>query len=129
MTAPKVLIIEDNEQNMYLMKYLLEMNGFEVVSATTGQAGIAAAVELRPTVILLDIQLPIMDGYAVASELRQRPTIAETPIIVVTSYAMAGDRDRALASGATDYIEKPIDPATFVSQVSKYCENWQDARI
>ncbi len=125
MTAPKVLIIEDNEQNLYMMKYLLESGGFEVASATTGREGIAAAEELRPAVILLDIQLPLMDGYAVAAELRKIPAVAATPIIVVTSYAMAGDRERALAAGATDYMEKPIDPATFVSRVSKYCEPHQ----
>jgi CheY-like chemotaxis protein len=87
----------------------------------TGKDGIQAALALRPMAILLDIQLPLMDGYSVARELRKIPGIAETPIIVVTSYAMAGDKERALAAGATDYIEKPIDPSTFVSQVAKYC--------
>lgn len=125
MTLPKALIIEDNEQNLYMMKYLLENGGFEVATATTGKEGIIAAVEDRPAVILLDIQLPLMDGYTVAAELRKIPAIARIPIIVVTSYAMAGDRERALAAGATDYIEKPIDPATFVSQVSKYCDPHQ----
>jgi CheY-like chemotaxis protein len=71
--------------------------------------------------ILLDIQLPLMDGYSVARELRKLADLATTPIIVVTSYAMAGDKECALAAGATDYIEKPIDPSTFVSQVAKYC--------
>lgn len=121
MDSLTALIIEDNEQNLYMMKYLLEGGGFRVVSAASGRDGIKAAVEMRPAVILLDIQLPVMDGYAVAAELRKLPSVAETPIIVVTSYAMLGDRERALASGATDYIEKPIDPATFVSQVSRYC--------
>ena len=121
MTPPKVLIIEDNEQNLYLMQYLLEKAGFEVAAAATGLDGIRAAVEHDPSVILLDIQLPVMDGYMVAVELRRLPSLASTPIIVVTSYAMEGDKERALASGATDYIEKPIDPATFVARVSRYC--------
>jgi CheY-like chemotaxis protein len=121
MTGQKILIIEDNEQNLYMMRYLLEKSGYEVAAAMTGKDGIQAALALRPMAILLDIQLPLMDGYSVARELRKIPGIAETPIIVVTSYAMAGDKERALAAGATDYIEKPIDPSTFVSQVAKYC--------
>lgn len=121
MASLTALIIEDNEQNLYMMKYLLERGGFRVYSAASGHDGINVAVDTRPSIILLDIQLPGMDGYAVAAELRRLPAIAETPIIVVTSYAMLGDRERALASGATDYIEKPIDPATFVAHVSRYC--------
>ena len=115
------LIIEDNEQNLYLMRYLLEKGGFDVFEARTGREGIAHAVEHGPDIILLDIQLPLMDGYAVAAELRRQPSIASTPIVVVTSYAMVGDKERALAAGATDYIEKPIDPAQFVSQIQKHC--------
>lgn len=121
MAGQTILIIEDNEQNLYMMRYLLETSGYEVASATTGKDGIQAALALRPMVILLDIQLPLMDGYSVARELRKLAELANTPIIVVTSYAMAGDKERALAAGATDYIEKPIDPSTFVSQVAKYC--------
>ena len=121
MTAHKILIIEDNEQNLYMMRYLLEQSGYHVVSATTGRDGIQVALDQRPHVILLDIQLPLMDGYSVAAALRRLPEIAKTPIVVVTSYAMAGDRERALAAGATDYIEKPIDPSIFVSQVAKHC--------
>lgn len=123
MKGQRILIIEDNEQNLYMMTYLLEKSGFEVKSATTGRGGIQVAIEYGPDIILLDIQLPEMDGYSVAAELRKLPMIAETPIIVVTSYAMAGDKERALASGATDYIEKPIDPSTFVSQVARHCRS------
>lgn len=120
MPSPTVLIIEDNEQNLYLMRFLLEKNGFVVSDARTGRLGIEAACKKGPDVILLDIQLPQMDGYAVARELRTHATLATTPIIAVTSYAMVGDRERALAAGATDYLEKPIDPSTFVAQVAKH---------
>ncbi len=75
------------------------------------------ASALRPRLILLDIQLPSLDGYAVAAELRKDPALRETPIIAVTSYAMPGDREKVLAAGATDYIEKPIDPSTFIERV------------
>lgn len=112
-----VVIIEDNEQNLYLMRFLLEKNGFEVKEARDGGQGLALAKEANPDLILLDIQLPDMDGYAVAQALRKQEGQRETPIIVVTSYAMVGDREKALAAGATGYVEKPINPETFVGQL------------
>lgn len=115
-----VLVIEDNEQNLYLVRFLLEKNGFEVHEARDGRQGVALASELRPDLILLDIQLPMLDGYAVAAELRKNAVLQDTPIIAVTSFAMVGDREKALASGATDYIEKPINPSTFVDQIQKH---------
>ncbi len=114
---PRILVIEDNAQNMYLVRYLLEMNGCEVAGAEDGPTGIALASGMSPDVILLDIQIPVMDGYAVAKALRANPALDAVPIVAVTSYAMAGDRERILAAGADDYIEKPIDPARFPSQV------------
>jgi two-component system, cell cycle response regulator DivK len=116
-TSPTVLLIEDNEQNLYLMRFLLKQHGFVVAEARSGRQGLREAERLRPDLILLDIQLPEMDGYAVARELRKQPGQQVTPIVVVTSYAMAGDREKAMASGATGYLEKPINPDTFVEQV------------
>jgi CheY-like chemotaxis protein len=113
----KVLIIEVNSQNMYLLSYLLESNGYSVLQAYNGLIGIELAQEEQPDIILLDIQLPNMDGYAVARELRNIHSLASLPIIAVTSYAMPGDREKAMEAGATGYIEKPIDPDTFVSQL------------
>ncbi len=115
----RILLIEDNEQNRYLVTFLLERRGYIVVSEPDGARGIEVARTLRPTLILLDIQLPTMDGYAVARGLRQHEALRSTPIVAVTSYAMPGDRERALASGCTGYIEKPIDPETFVSEVEQ----------
>lgn len=115
-----ILVIEDNEQNLYLMCFLLGKHGFNVVEARDGTEGILLAEQVRPDAILLDIQLPVLDGYAVAAELRKNVALRETPIIAVTSYAMVGDREKALASGATDYIEKPINPDIFVDQVCKH---------
>jgi two-component system, cell cycle response regulator DivK len=116
----KILIIEDNEQNLYLIRYILEDCGYEVFSAMDGKEGIESAASLLPDLILLDIQLPTMDGYAVARNLRQNPDLADTPIIAVTSYAMPGDREKAMEAGCSGYIEKPIDPDTFDKQVEKY---------
>lgn len=117
---PPILIIEDNEQNLYLMRFLLEQHGLAVVAARDGRAGVRMAVELRPAAILLDIQLPVINGYEVAEELRRQATLVATPIIAVTSYAMPGDKERAMAAGVDDYIEKPIDPDTFVGQVQRH---------
>lgn len=116
----KILIIEDNEHNLYLESFILQKNGHEVIQARNGETGIAIAAQTRPALILLDIQLPGMDGYMVARELRKNPAIAGIPIIAVTSYAMAGDRDRILAAGCTDYIEKPINPDTFHTEIAHY---------
>lgn len=118
-----LLIIEDNEQNYYMMRFLLEKNGFTIIGAKTGREGIEKALHHKPRAILLDIQLPEMDGYAVAAELKKWDEIREVPIIAVTSYAMVGDRERILAAGATGYIEKPIDPETFVEEIRKYLGN------
>ncbi len=115
--SQKILVIEDNAQNLYLIHFLLESNGYTVLEAENGIIGIQKAKEEKPDIILLDIQLPEMDGYEIARILRSTPGIDTIPIIAVTSYAMAGDKERILAAGATDYIEKPINPATFVDQI------------
>jgi CheY-like chemotaxis protein len=117
---PRVLLIEDNEQNSYLATFLLEKHGYVVIASADGPAGIAMAKTISPALILLDIQLPSMDGYAVARELRMIPALRHTPIIAVTSYAMAGDREKSLAAGCDGYLEKPINPDTFVAEVERF---------
>lgn len=114
-----ILVIEDNQQNLYLMRYLLEDCGYEVFEAMDGKEGIEKAASISPDLILLDIQLPTMDGYDVARTLRQNNELVKTPIFAVTSYAMPGDREKALEAGCSGYIEKPIDPDTFPAQVEK----------
>ena len=116
----KILIIEDNEQNLYLETFILQKNGHEIIQARNGETGIALAAQTLPALILLDIQLPGMDGYAVAKELRMNPAIANIPIIAVTSYAMPGDRERVLEAGCVGYIEKPINPDTFHAEITQY---------
>ncbi|MDD5646905.1 MAG: response regulator [Candidatus Bipolaricaulis sp.] len=116
----RALVIEDNEQNLYLMSYLLTKRGFEVVTARNGCEGIEAACREGADIILLDIQLPGMTGHDVAREMRRDPRFSSIPIVAVTSYAMLGDREEALAAGCTGYIEKPINPDTFVAQLEMY---------
>lgn len=118
----KILVIEDNEQNMYLVTFILEKYDYQVIQANNGLEGIALACKHKPDLILLDIQIPIMDGYAVARELRKSEVLAKTPIIAVTSYAMPGDREHALEAGCTGYIEKPINPDTFITQIEEYLD-------
>lgn len=121
----RLLIIEDNEQNLYLMRFLLEKSGFTVLGAEDGKKGIEMALSCQPLAILLDIQLPAMDGYAVATALKTYPQLDDVPIIAVTSYAMVGDRENIMAAGATGYIEKPINPETFVSEIICYLPGGQ----
>ena len=116
----QILVIEDNEQNIYMITYLLEHAGFEVRQAYDGPTGVKLAREQAHDLVILDIQLPEMDGYEVARRLRREPSLTGIPIVAVTSYAMAGDRERILAAGCTDYLEKPIDPDTFVASVARH---------
>lgn len=120
MVKKKVLIIEDNDQNLYLTTFILEKNNFAVIAAQNGKEGVDLACREIPDLILLDIQLPLMDGYEVAHRLRKIEAVKKIPIIAVTSYAMLGDREKALEAGCTGYIEKPINPATFMDEIKKY---------
>ncbi len=115
-----ILYIEDNDQNFYLIYYIMTSKGYEVIRAHDGNEGINLANQVKPCLILLDIQLPVIDGYTVAYKIRKNPDLAFIPIIALTSYAMAGDREKALEAGCTDYIEKPINPQTFLTQIEKY---------
>ena len=117
---PKVLVIEDNEQNLYLVTFLLERYGLEIIPARTGPQGLALADHVRPDLILLDIQLPGMDGYEVARRLKQNALLVDVPIVAVTSYAMEGDREKGLLAGCVGYIEKPINPETFLMEIRPF---------
>ncbi len=116
----RTLIIEDNENNMYLTSFLLANAGHEVIQAFDGQAGVDRAKEVVPDLILLDIQLPKMNGYDVARALRRDASLSSIPIVAITSYAMPGDREKALEAGCNGYIKKPIDPDTFLGEVESY---------
>jgi two-component system, cell cycle response regulator DivK len=118
-----ILVIEDNEQNMYLVTFILEKHDYRVLQAQTGKEGLALAIENAIDLILLDIQLPELDGYAIANMIRQVDKLKAIPMIAVTSYAMSGDREKALESGCTGYIEKPINPDTFMKEVQQFLSN------
>lgn len=105
----KVLIIDDNDKNRLLMVDVLKYQGYEIIEATNGEEGIRMAKENRPDLILMDIHMPVMDGYKAIKILKDDPATKKIKIIAVTSFAMKGDREKALSSGADDYIPKPID--------------------
>lgn len=124
----RILLIEDNDNNRYLFSYLLNSRGWEVLHAADGVSGLRLAGESDPALILLDIQLPVMDGHEVARRIKSNPALAAIPIMAVTSYAMQGDRDAAIAAGCQGYMEKPIDPDTFVDEVEALlplAQRWQ----
>jgi two-component system cell cycle response regulator DivK len=116
----RILVIEDNEANMYLIKFMLEKSGYDVIEAREGTVGVEMAVKEKPDLILMDIQLPDIDGLEATKRIRASGADSEIPIIALTSFAMAGDRERALAAGCTGYIEKPINPETFMAEIEKY---------
>jgi len=116
----RILFVEDNESNIYLMKFILEKNGFEVIVAKDGIRGVEMAKQEKPELIVMDIQLPKIDGYEATKRIKKIPELKDIPIIAVTSYAMTGDREKTLKAGCTDYIEKPINPESFINIVKKY---------
>jgi CheY-like chemotaxis protein len=116
----RILVIEDNPDNLLLVTLLLAPLGVELRSAADGPSGIAIAREETFDLILLDIQLPGMDGYQVARTLRTLPRVGPTPIVAVTSFAMVGDREKALKEGFTEYLEKPINPETFTGTIAAF---------
>lgn len=116
----KVLVIEDNPQNLYLIEFLLHSAGIATVTASNGLLGLQAAQRQNPDLILMDIQMPEMDGYETTRQLKNNPQTCNIPVIGVSSYAMPSSRKQALAVGMAGYIEKPLVPETFLSQLKPF---------
>ncbi len=115
----KILIVEDNPVNLELFQDLIELEGYEVVSAFTGHEAIEKAKREMPDIILMDIQLPEMDGWETTKILKKTPETRAIPIIALTAHAMEGDREKALDLGCDSYISKPINTRTFISDIKK----------
>ncbi len=113
------LVIEDDENNMVLITRLLEKAGYGTLRATTGMQGVDAALQQKPDFIILDIQLPDIDGMEVLRRIRSSGMGNTIPVIAMTSFAMAGDREKLLKAGCDEYIEKPIDPRLVISQIRR----------
>ena len=120
MTGPTVLIVEDNHRNLKLARDVLEFNGFTVAVSTTGEDAIDEAVRTAPDVILMDLQLPGIDGHTALARLRADPRTAGIPVVALTAFAMREDRVRALEAGFDGYLEKPISVRDFPEQVRSH---------
>jgi two-component system cell cycle response regulator DivK len=113
----KVLVIEDNPDNLKIVAYALQRAGYEVIAAERGEDGFEMAAKEQPLFILMDINLPGIDGIETTRLIRTSKANLNTPIIAITSYAMVGDRERIMAAGCNGYIEKPIDPINIIDQI------------
>ena len=120
MPAPTVLYIEDDFQNRVLVRRVLEASGFSIIEAENGLTGLQLAQDLIPDLILMDINLPKIDGYEVTSRLKQIGALAHVPIIAMTANVMKGDREKTLDAGCDGYIQKPIDVDLLPEQINRY---------
>ena len=118
--SKRILVVEDQEDNRQILRDLLGSAGFEMLEAGDGAAAIAAATEHRPDLILMDIQLPILDGYEATRRIKADPALKSIPVIVVTSYALSGDEDRARAAGCDDYVTKPYSPRALLAKIRQH---------
>ncbi len=118
MSDKKILLVEDNPVNRRLAEFLLRSQGYQVRAATNAQEAFDNIKNERPDLILMDVQLPGMDGLEATKKLKEEQTTRDIPVVAVTSYAMKGDRKKALAAGCSGYITKPIDKDTFVQEVA-----------
>lgn len=116
----RILLVEDNKVNRYLTAYLMEKAGFSVLQAPDGRSAVALAESERPSLVLMDLQMPEMDGYEAAQLIHALPGLADLPIVAVTSYAMNRDREKAMSAGFAGYIEKPIATDTFIRQIEAF---------
>jgi two-component system, cell cycle response regulator DivK len=123
MAAGRILIIEDNVDNLELVRFLLERSHYEVLPAFDGLDGLVAARKEKPDLILLDLSLPGMDGWSVASTLKADPETAFIPVVALTAHSLPSDRRRALESGCDGYLSKPLDIPNFILQVAAFIAN------
>jgi two-component system cell cycle response regulator DivK len=118
--SKRILMIEDTEDNRQIVRDLLATTDFELLEAVDGAAGIVAAANEKPDLILMDIQLPVIDGYEATRRIKADPALRHIPIIAVTSYALSGDEAKALAAGCDGYIAKPFSPRKLLAKVHEF---------
>ena len=115
--SKKILVVEDTEDNRQILRDLLSMAGYDMIEAHDGAEGLAKAAEHRPDLILMDIQMPVMDGYEATRRIKADPVLKSIPVIAVTSYALSGDEEKTRAAGCDGYIAKPFSPRQMLSKV------------
>jgi two-component system cell cycle response regulator DivK len=118
--SKRILVVEDTEDNRRILRDLLTRAGFELIEATDGESGVSMAAAHRPDLILMDIQLPIFDGYEATRRIKSNPDTRNIPIIAVTSYALSGDESKALAAGCDGYVAKPFSPRRILAMVQEF---------
>ena len=121
--SKRVLVVEDQEDNRTILRDLLTSAGFEVLEAVNGVDGVEAAAREQPDLILMDIQMPEMDGYEATRQIKSKPVMTAIPVIAVTSYALSGDEEKAKAAGCDDYVTKPFSPRALLATVRAWLEN------
>ena len=123
MTEKTILVVEDNKLNMKLVRGLIKIGKYRMLEAMDAETGIQLIREERPDLVLMDIQLPGMDGLSATEVIKADPDLKDIPIVALTSYAMQGDKEKALAAGCSGYIAKPIDTRQFLETVSQFLKN------
>jgi two-component system cell cycle response regulator DivK len=118
--SKRILVIEDTDDNRRILRDLLSNAGFELIEATDGEQGVAAAAAQRPDLILMDIQLPVIDGYEASRRIKANPELRHIPIIAITSYALAGDEQKTAAAGCEGYVAKPFSPRQVLALVRQF---------
>jgi two-component system cell cycle response regulator DivK len=113
----RILIVEDTEDNRQILRDLLTAAGYELIEAVDGAAGVAMAAKHKPDLVLMDIQLPLVDGYEATRRIKADPALSHIPIVAVTSYALSGDEEKARAAGCDGYIAKPFSPRQLLAKV------------
>ncbi|HXS42393.1 MAG TPA: response regulator [Stellaceae bacterium] len=116
----RVLVVEDHEDNRQILRDLLGSAGFEIIEAENGEEAVTLAETGRPDVILMDIQLPVLDGYEATRRIKANPRSRSIPVIVVTSYALSGDEEKARLAGCDDYVSKPFSPRDLLAKIRRY---------
>jgi len=118
--SKRILVVEDHEDNRQILRDLLGATGYEIIEAEDGAEGVAKAKAERPDLILMDIQLPVMDGYEATRQIKADPALAAIPIVVVTSYALSGDDEKARAAGCDAYVTKPYSPRQLLAKIREF---------
>ncbi|HZN30079.1 MAG TPA: response regulator [Xanthobacteraceae bacterium] len=116
----RILVVEDQEDNRQILRDLLANAGFEMIEAEDGQQALTQAAKHKPDLILMDIQLPLLDGYEATRRIKANPALKDIPIIVVTSYALSGDEEKAHAAGCDAYVAKPFSPRALLAKIREY---------
>ena len=118
--SKRILVVEDQEDNRQIVRDLLTANDYEMTEAENGQEALAAVAKDRPDLILMDIQLPVMDGYETTRRIKADPSLSSIPVIAVTSHTLSGDEEKARAAGCNDFVPKPYSPRQLLAKIRQY---------